>query len=351
MSTPGSTPPPSVADQPHPLPLANGHPISGATADAAAQWLTLLMSDEMTDSDYQCWQQWRAAHPDHERAWQHIEAMTARFRELPSTAAYKSLSPLTNPVSAGKPGSPGRRKAMGTLLWLGTAGVGSMLVSRTQTWQQTVADYRTGTGEQRAVYLADGTHIMLNTYSAIDVAFDAQHRTIRLITGDILITTHPVHTPISDPRPFIVETAEGRIRALGTRFTVSQRKGRTHVAVLEHAVEVTPAAPDRQYILPAGQQLSFTRHTLNNATTLDKQTTGWTQGQIIADNIRLGDFITDLGRYRTGLLRCDPAVAELRLSGVFPLDDTDRILETLPSVLPVRVRLLTRYWVIVEAAS
>ncbi len=241
---------------------------------------------------------------------------------------------------------------MGTLLWLGTAGVGSLLVSRTQTWQQTVADYRTGTGEQRAVYLADGTHIMLNTYSAIDVAFDAQHRTIRLITGDILITTHPVHTLISDPRPFIVETAEGCIRALGTRFTVSQRKGRTHVAVLEHAVEVTlAAAPDRQYILPAGQQLSFTRHTLNNATTLDKQTTGWTQGQIIADNIRLGDFITDLGRYRTGLLRCDPAVAELRLSGVFPLDDTDRILETLPSVLPVRVRLLTRYWVIVEAAS
>lgn len=352
MSTPGSTPPPSVADQPHPLPLANGHPISGATADAAAQWLTLLMSDEMTDSDYQCWQQWRAAHPDHERAWQHIEAVTARFRELRPAAAYKSLSPLTNPVSAGKPGSPGRRKAMGTLLWLGTAGVGSMLVSRTQTWQQTIADYRTGTGEQRAVYLADGTHIMLNTYSAIDVAFDAQHRTIRLITGDILITTHPVHTPISDPRPFIVETAEGRIRALGTRFTVSQRKGRTHVAVLEHAVEVTlAAAPDRQYILPAGQQLSFTRHTLNNATTLDKQTTGWTQGQIIADNIRLGDFITDLGRYRTGLLRCDPAVAELRLSGVFPLDDTDRILETLPSVLPVRVRLLTRYWVIVEAAS
>ena len=352
MRAPGYKSPPALnTDQPHPLPMANGHPISGAAADAAAQWLTLLMSGEMTDSDYQCWQQWCAAHPDHECAWQHIETVTARFRELKPSAAYKSLSPLANPTNAGKPGSPGRRKTIGTLLWLGTAGVSSMLLSRTQIWQQTIADYRTGTGEQRAIYLADGTHVMLNTYSAIDVTFDAQHRTIRLITGDILITTSPAHTLISDPRPFIIETAEGHIRALGTRFTVSQREGRTHVAVLEHTIEITPAtAPDRKHILPAGQQLSFTRHTLNDTVPVNKQTTAWTQGQIIADNIRLGDFITDLGRYRSGLLRCDPAVAELRLSGVFPLDDTDRILETLPSVLPVRVHQRTRYWITVEAA-
>lgn len=353
MSTPGFPPPPSsVNSQPHPLPLAGGRPINGITADAAAQWLTLMISGEMTDSDYQCWQHWRTAHPDHERAWQHIEAVTARFREPQPSATYKNLSPFANPASAGKPRSPGRRKVMSALLWLGAAGASSMLVSRTQIWQQTVADYRTKTGEQRAVYLADGTHIMLNTHSAINIAFDAQHRTIRLITGDVLITTDPAHTLVSDARPFIVETAEGRIRALGTRFTVSQREGKTHVAVLEHAIEITPAAtPDRQHTLLAGRQLSFTRHTLNSTTTLERQTTAWTQGQIIADNVRLGDFITDLGRYRTGLLRCDPAVAELRLSGIFPLDDTDRILETLPSVLPVRVRLRTRYWVTVEVAS
>jgi transmembrane sensor len=44
-------------------------------------------------------------------------------------------------------------------------------------------------------------------------------------------------------------------------------------------------------------------------------------------------------------------VASLRFSGVFPLGDTDRILAMLPSVLPVQVRLRTRYWTTVEPAT
>lgn len=72
---------------------------------------------------------------------------------------------------------------------------------------------------------------------------------------------------------------------------------------------------------------------------------------MIADELRLDAFVAELERYRPGLLRCDPAVAGLRVSGVFPLDDTDRILAMLPSVLPVRVRQRSRYWVSIQAAG
>jgi transmembrane sensor len=51
------------------------------------------------------------------------------------------------------------------------------------------------------------------------------------------------------------------------------------------------------------------------------------------------------------VLRIDPQIASLRLSGVFPLADTDRILATLPSVLPVRVQWSTRFWVTVTPAD
>ena len=65
----------------------------------------------------------------------------------------------------------------------------------------------------------------------------------------------------------------------------------------------------------------------------------------------LGEFIAELDRYRLGVLRCDPRVAGLRLSGVFPVHDSDRILATLPSVLPVQVRARSRYWVLIEQAG
>ncbi len=338
----------SVSGQP---PLAEGPPIGDTTTTEAAQWLTMLMSGEMTESDYQRWRQWRTAHPDHERAWQHIEMTTTQLEELEPDTPYENLSPIVHPTDTDPSGSSGRRKALGALLWLGTATATTLLASRTHTWRQANADYRTGTGEQREIYLADETRILLNTRSAIDVAFDPQRRLIRLITGDILVTTGSAPNQNTDPRPFIVETAEGHIWALGTCFMVSQQQERTRVAVLKNAVEIAPADTSGwQYILPTGQQLSFMRHApVSAAAPLSESTLAWIHGQIIADNLRLGDFITDLERYRSGLLHCDPAVAELRLSGVFLLEDTDRILATLPGILPVQIRLRTRYWVTVEA--
>jgi transmembrane sensor len=340
-------------DTTHALPLAGGQPISSATANQAADWLTLLMSGEATDEDRQRWQQWRAAHADHERAWQHIEAVTGRLRVMEPKAAYKALSPYA-PSSPGAdaPRSPGRRKALHMLMWGGVACTTGLLASRTNTWQQVAADYRTSIGEQRSVTLDDGTQITLNTGSAINVRFDGTRRLVRLVVGEVLIVTGHATGGISpDTRPFVVETTQGDIRALGTRFNVRQWDGHTQVAVLESAVEITPRdATAQARVLRAGEQVAFTHSTLDTPLTVDDQAAAWSRGQIVADNVRLADFMADLGRYRPGLLRCDPAVANLRFSGVFPLHDTDRILATLPDVLPVQVKLRTRYWVTVEAA-
>ncbi|MET3493067.1 transmembrane sensor [Variovorax boronicumulans] len=310
---------------------------SDRIADEASDWLTVLMSGEATEEDRQRWQQWRCSHPDHERAWQHVESFAARLKGLNPAAAHVALSTARQ--------APARRKAMRALLWLGATGV---LASRTQTWQQSVADFRTGTGEQRSVSLDDGTRIVLNTASAVDVRFDSQRRQVRLVAGEVMIVTG--HALAENP-PFVVDTAEGRIHALGTRFTVRQDNGRTRVAVLESAVEITPlAASGPPLLLRAGERTSFGIGDIAAPVPVDEQTSAWSLGQIIADDMRLSDFLDELARYRPGLVRCDPAVAGLRLSGVFPLGDTDRILAMLPSVLPVQVRLRTRYWASVEPA-
>ena len=324
-------------------PVANGRVISVDTANVAADWLTLLMSGEATDEDRQRWQQWRKAQPDNELAWQHIEAVTGRFRSLPTQAAYQSLSPLAHPPLS----APKRRKTLTTLLWFGAVGVTGTLATRSQTWQQTVADYRTATGEQRSLTLDDGTRITLNTASAINVRFDNKRRLVRLVSGEMVIVTGHAS---GEQRPFIIETAEGTVRAMGTEFTVRQRNGSTTVSVLESKVEITPAQAS-SYLLNAGEGITFTRDGLGQLVSVDQQSAAWIRQQIIADNVRLADFVAELGRYRVGVMRCDPVVADLRFSGVFPLGDTDRILAMLPNTLPIQVRLRTRYWVTLEAAT
>ncbi len=58
-----------------------------------------------------------------------------------------------------------------------------------------------------------------------------------------------------------------------------------------------------------------------------------------------GEVIATLSRYRNGVLRCDPAVAGLRLSGTFPLKNTDAILNVIAQTLPVKIQSITRYWI------
>jgi len=338
--------------------MACGQPISETTADAAAEWLTIMMSGEATDAERQRWQQWRAADAEHELAWRHIETVTRRLSAMQPRAAYQALSPYASRKAAAAGGNvaagvAGRRKAMRLLLWGGAIGTSALLASRTQAWQQVVADYRTGVGQQRAVALSDGTRILLNTDSAIDVKFDGQRRLVRLVAGEaMIITGHVLVDGQPDRRPFIVQTAEGGVRALGTRFMVRQDDGYSTVAVVESAVEITPAESDSQpRILRAGERTTFTRRAIDGAVPVADRDLAWTRGQIVADDLRLTDFLAELGRYRPGFLRCDPAAANLRVSGVFPLGDTDRILDMLTKVLPIRVHQRTRYWVTVDAVS
>ncbi len=99
------------------------------------------------------------------------------------------------------------------------------------------ADYRTSVGQRRRIELADGTQINLNTHTAIDVAFDGHQRLIRLREGEVLIHTGTRGGHL----PFYVETHQGRVQALGTRFTVRQLPDATRVGVLEERVEISPA--------------------------------------------------------------------------------------------------------------
>ncbi len=199
--------------------------------------------------------------------------------------------------------------------------------------------------------LADGSRLTLNTDTAIDVLFDSQQRLVHLREGEILVQTAPDTAAL--PRPFLVSTPQGRMQALGTRFTVREMSLRTHLAVLEGAVKVTLAhdTPGAPLIVNAGQRTDFSAQTLGGVDPNDRNVGAWVQGMLMADNMRLADLLVELARYRRGFVRCEPAIADLRVSGAFPISDTQRTLNMLAHTYPVLVTgHLNGYWVTLSAA-
>ncbi len=305
--------------------------------EAAATWYVQLNDGTTDEARTRDWQAWLRACPQHEAAWVRLERFQRQWALMPQEAALSSLD-------AAKTQRRDVLKILGMLLAVGS---GTWLAAEQVPYRSMLAGQRTGVGERRSLRLEDGSQLELNANTALDIHFDAKQRVIRLHQGEILIQT------AKDPeqRPFIVQTEDGSVRALGTRFSVRQLPEHTRVGVLQSAVEIRPLELIHQPLrLETGQQVTFDSNAIGRVQPLPAASTAWVQGMLSVDDWRLGDFIEELGRYRPGVLRCATAVQHLRISGAFRIDDTDTVLENLGKTLPVNVRFFTRYWASIEPA-
>jgi len=331
-----------MAEHPASLPIApepdHRQALDPAAVQKAAQWMARLWADDACESDHAACRTWRAAHPDNERAWRRLQVFDDKLRNLPQHAAPVLMEPAAK-------GGPSRRRAL-QVLAVAALTAGALPVLRdSQAWLGISSDYSTGVGEIREIALADGTRLLLNTASAIDLRFDENLREVVLRSGEILVTTSP--DPATPPRPFVVRSPHGTIRALGTRFTVRLDGDASRVAVYEGAVRIQPGHASALQ-LDAGQRSAFSSRHAQPASRAFESEAAWTQGLLVAENMRIEDFLRELGRYRPGLLRCSPEVAKLSVTGVFPLADTDRALANLELALPVQASYRSRYWVTVN---
>lgn len=308
----------------------------------AAEWFAVLRAPAVPPGERLRWREWHDADPAHQLAWRQVEAISGKFQNVPG--GDKPMAHRLLDAAAAKRAQ--RRRAMKMLTLLCGAGLGVWASARTTPWRVWTAEHATGLGERRQIRLADGGSLWLNTDSAIDVDYRADLRRIKLIAGEILIDTAP--DTQSPARPFVVDTAEARLRALGTRYSVYQEDGASIVAVFDGAVSVEPLqAGAPSLLLHAGQQSRVTRTRAGAAAPADEARRSWSDGLIVAENMRLGDFIAELSRYRRGHLACAPEVADLRIVGAYAVADTDRVLAALAATLPVRIRASLPWWVVV----
>ncbi|KNX76548.1 membrane protein [Pseudomonas sp. 250J] len=301
---------------------------SSQIAEQAVHWLIESQSDDF--DQHQALERWLQADSEHQRAWAHIQQVNQRLRGVTAPVVHATLQ---------APPSPARRRALKALLLVGVASAAGLGLQQHNPLPGLTADYRSPVGQRRRLTLDDGSQLHLNTRSAADVRFDGRQRLVRLQEGELLLEVS------NDPRPLRLATAQGELHLHSGRFDVRQFDGFSLVSVFSGSASVAGTP------LLAGHQARFARGGWQAVAPLDPNRAAWVEGMLVVSQMRLGDFLAELSRYRLGQLGCSERVADLRISGSYPLADSERILEMLEVTLPVKVRRFTRYWVSLEAAS
>ncbi|MGH7026428.1 FecR family protein [Brevundimonas sp.] len=179
--------------------------------------------------------------------------------------------------------------------------------------------FETRMGETRVVPLDDGSVMTLNTLSEGDVRYNRKAREIVLNTGEALFNV------VADVgRPFVVRSGEAAVIANGASFLV-RKLGEAPLQVVSFGglVELNGAsgeglklAANTRALLADGAQPVRT-----GEVDADREL-AWRHGRIQLEDETLSRAVREFARYNaTRIVPADPAVANLRITGLFVAND------------------------------
>ena len=215
------------------------------------------------------------------------------------------------------------------------------LTGNETTFSPISAVYRTQKGQRSSVALPDGSAVVLDTDSAVEVAYTTFERGARLINGQALFEVAK-HNPL----PFRVRAGSRIITAVGTRFDVrlfgSSDTPTVRVALLEGAVNVTNAnrASLETASMVAGEVLQAPPSAPMRVQPGDAETlASWESGVLVFNDRPLSEAVEEMNRYTTNpIVLADESSRDLRVSGVFNTRDPEHFAETIAETFALHLR-------------
>jgi transmembrane sensor len=203
--------------------------------------------------------------------------------------------------------------------------------------------YETAVGGQKRITLADGSTVILNTNSRLDVDFTGNRRDVRLLRGEAYFEV--VH---DKTRPFTVYANHYVVRDIGTAFDVHlSRTGLVEVGVTKGRVEVAPV--NGVHVLGAAKSLGIVAaghdivlgpkvEQVKAVSSIDiGRKLAWRRGELIYTGQPLGKVLADISRYSDIKIElADPALKDLPVGGAFRIDQIEAIFAALENNFGVR---------------
>lgn len=325
---------------------------SSIEAEALA-WIAQLDGHTMTEKDLKAFREWVNRSPAHAREirelnslWGELNLLTDMIGPIAEADSVSRQLRKRERISAWR-----RRWALPITALASVAVIAIAIVPiKTNEVQSTIQTaevqlptiYRTKIGDRQKHLLSDGSKIILNTKSRVEVDYRADQRRVRLLEGEVLFdVAHDAS------RPFLVYAGEGIVRALGTAFTVHLQGNEFDVIVSEGSVELSSVLPEpitRQSesnpkkltslgIVKAGYQAKYENAVASIVTLSEVEMsakTSWKDGVITFNGETLEEVIEEISRYTDIQIEIrDPELKVLQVGGVFKAGDTESVFNSL----------------------
>jgi transmembrane sensor len=295
-------------------------------AEAARLFLKARTSD--TEQDWNDAFSWIAADPSHGVAFAKVEASweaTDLLRDGPLAATQ------LDEVAPGPLNFLASRRIFAGLLAVTI--VGAVCTFAVQ-FHGAIDRYRTRLGEERAITLADGSVLHLNTATSVEVSLRDNSRTVDLLKGEARFDV--AH---DRARPFYVNTGSASVRAIGTAFNVRLRADVTELTVIQGAVAVRDGTSSSKRVV-AGTAAAIRSGTVAVTPLAPKhlaQRIAWQHGQIEFEGDTIAQAVEEFNRYRTTpLVIGDPQIAGIRIGGTFRSDRSQDFVHALEQGFGIR---------------
>lgn len=306
--------------------------------EEAAFWVARLSDGNLREKEKQKFHEWVKRSPYHEREIRELAKLWDGLDNLLAKDAFKAVTSSRSVL---------QRRPVFTLTSVFAfifmiVLIASQFIDRSFP-SRVSASYFAEIGQQKSVKLADGSHLLLNTNSQVEVNYSDNKRTIRLLKGEVFFDV--AH---NEKAPFVVLAKSGAIRALGTAFSVRLTQADIAVVVTEGRVELStltnpenlenkadtlPMQPKLLMNLEAGQSARFTDRidAVENIDTDEiEKKLAWRSELLIFEGETLEQVIQDVSRYTPNeIIIRDPNLQNLRITGVFPTGKVSALMHTL----------------------
>ena len=201
------------------------------------------------------------------------------------------------------------------------------------------ASFQAALGRVQDAPLADGSRAVLSSDSRIDVALSRHRRLVELRRGEAIFDVAK-----DANRPFVVDTGDRQVIAVGTRFSVRRDGANLRVVVTEGTVRLETRREGQgaqpMALLPAGS-VALARgdgllvRSLSVAEV--ERMLDWRDGTLAFRDTTLAEAADEFNRYNARkLVVADAAAGALRVGGSFRWDNAEGFARLLERGFPVR---------------
>lgn len=323
---------------------------SGATAASdkteleAIAWFTRMQGNP-SNADQSDFRIWLDADATNSKVYNEISALWTSAQQTDLQIAAQDAAILEQRLAVVRRRRHFTKTAGVIASTLAIMVVGSWLwLEKPHFLQDMQADYVTARGEQRTLLLADGSTILMDADSALNVAIGAGERRVKILRGMAYFSVKPSTVP------FIVAAAQGEAKVLGTAFDVSVSEQDVRVTLEHGRVQVTAENDQAAVILSPGEEVSYSIEGMGSLRKVDlTETMAWHEKRYVFTNARFADVIDYIARYHDGrIVVIGSQLADQRISGSFSLENTDAALASVQSIIGFKINKLSERVLIIR---